>query len=311
MKWWFWFLLGIVIGSVVVAGVAASLVTPVERVSVDYVALISLEGVIAYADSPMAFLTGDVLTPRDVEALVSRVERDMAAKAVVVVINSPGGSAVASEEIYRHLKKLAEKKTLVSYVSEYGASGGYYIALPAKEIIAAPAALTGSVGAVSLLINWEELMTNLGVKAEVFKSGRFKDIGSEWRKMTDEEREVLNSIVKGTADLFVERVRTHRSGKVSDWDDVLTARPYLGVQAFRAGLVDAVGSLDDAVDRARQLAGLPSTTPTRWIRPRAPSLFDLFAGGSSGDAMRLTYEVLLMWPLPSYGMKVADSLAKP
>lgn len=308
MKWWFSFLVGFLIGAVAVVGVVSVFTLRPQTVAVDYVALVNVDGPIAYTESPLAILAGDFLTPRDVENLVSQVRRDPYAKAVVVVINSPGGSAVASEEIYRIFKKLSEEKVVVSYISEYGASGGYYIALPAREIISSRAALTGSVGAVSVLINWHELMDRLGVRAETFKSGKFKDIGSEWRPMTDEERKIMQNMIDDIAKLFADRVREHRAAKINDWDDVLSARPFTGVEALRVGLVDGVGSLHDAVGRARQLANLPDTAPTRWIRPPSPSLLDLLLGGGARRTMNINYEVLTMWPLPNTGLHVAASI---
>jgi protease-4 len=121
--------------------------------------------------------------------------------------------------------------------------GGYYIALPADEIITSPHALTGSVGAVSLVINWAELMDKLGVEAETFKSGELKDIGSAWRPMTDEERRIMQDIVNRIAEIFTDRVRETRGDKIRNWDKVLSAKPYLGAQVAEIGLVDNVGSL--------------------------------------------------------------------
>jgi protease-4 len=300
LKWWVWFLIGLIIGGTLSSGIYYFLQAPVTAVRLEYVGLIELSGTIAYSESPLTLISGNVLTPSEVEQLVRQVSSDPTIKTVVLVINSPGGSAAASEEIYSMLKKLSEEKVVVSYITEYGASGGYYIALPSREIIASPHALTGSVGAVSIILNFKELMDKLGVKAETFKSGRLKDVGSAWREITDEERSLLMSMIDSIAEVFKERVREHRGTKIKDYDEVFTARPYTGVQALQAGIIDGIGSIDDAVKRACQLAGIPEDSPRRWIRPRAPSILELLlGGGTSEQAMKLNYEILLMWPLPS------------
>jgi len=300
LKWWVWLLLGLIIGATLSSGIHYFLQGPAVSVRLEYVGLIELSGTIAYSDSPLTLFSGNVLTPNDVEQLIRQVIGDPTIKTIVLVINSPGGSAAASEEIYSMLKKLSEEKVVVSYITEYGASGGYYIALPSREIIASPHALTGSVGAVSMILNYKELMDKIGVKAETFKSGKLKDVGSAWRELTDEERSLLISIVDSVADIFKERVREHRGIKINNYDEVFTARPYTGVQALQAGIIDGVGSLDQAVKRACQLAGIPEDSPRRWIRPRTPSILELLlGGGTSEQAMKLNYEVLLMWPLPS------------
>lgn len=291
-------MIGLVVGAGVVGAVWAAFGIGFGRAAAEYVALIELSGNIAYSESPLAIF-GETLNPEKVEELINRVEADPYAKAVVLVINSPGGSAAASEEIYRMLRDLADERTVVAYIAEYGASGGYYIALPAEKIVASPNALTGSVGAISMTINFAELMDHLGVEAEVFKSGRLKDAGNPFRPMTEEDRRLMQSLIDSIADVFQNRVREHRAGKVKDWEEVFTARPYTGVQALEAGLVDEVGTLQDAVEAARELAGLPEDTPTRWIRPRKPSLLELLLGGGEGGGLKLSYEALLMWPLPS------------
>ena len=299
LKWWAWLIIGICIGVASASFIAISLMAA-PKGGVEYVALIELSGTISYTESPLSLFSGETLTPSQVEELVKEVELDPFAKAVVLVINSPGGSAAASEEIYQMIKKLAAEKIVVAYIAEYGASGGYYIALPSKMIVASPHALTGSVGAVSVIINYAELMEKLGIKAEVFKSGSLKDIGSPWREMTSEERRIMQSIVNAIAKTFEERVRESRGDKIKSWDEVLTARPYLGAQALKIGLVDDVGSLDEAISVARRLAGLPKTAPTKWIKPRKPGLLELLLGGTGEtESMKLSYEVLMMWPLPT------------
>ncbi|MCD6421127.1 MAG: signal peptide peptidase SppA, partial [Thaumarchaeota archaeon] len=270
LSWWLWLIIGVVVGSLV-SSTALLMAFKPPTGGVGYVALIPLSGTISYSESPLAIFSGETLTPDRVRGLFERVESDPQAEAVVLVIDSPGGSAAASEEIYQMVKKLAEEKVVVAYIAEYGASGGYYIALPADRIIASPHALTGSVGAVSVVMNFAELMDRLGIKAEIFKSGRLKDVGSAWRPMTPEERKLMQDMVDSIARIFERRVREARGDKIKDWGEVLTARPFLGAEAVEIGLVDEVGSLEDAVREARELAGLPEYAPTRWIKPRKPS----------------------------------------
>ena len=287
---------------VIVAGVVVSVYLEAQSrglVGPEYVAVLELSGTIAYEESPLSLFGGATLTPEAVKDMVEQVEQDPKARAVVLVINSPGGSAVASEEIYQILRELSEDRVVVSYISEYGASGGYYIALAGDVVVASPSSLTGSVGAIALLINYADLMEKLGVKAETFKSGPMKDIGSPWRPMTDEERQVMQSMIDSIASTFQERVRKVRGDKIKDWDDVLTARPYTGVQAMEVGLVDQVGTLEDAINVARRMAGLPEDAPTYTIRPRAPGLLEVLFGGGVRKSLTLSYEVLLMWPLPT------------
>ena len=295
-----WFI--VLVTVIVTAGAVSGIWLAVSRMSAPtyggYVAVIKLSGNIAYQKSPISIL-GATLTPEDVEELVREVEADPYAKAIVLYINSPGGSASASEEIYNILRRLSEARPMVAYISEYGTSGGYYISLAADEIIASPTSVTGSIGAVSIYVNVEGFAEKLGLRYEIFKSGRLKDIGSPLRELTDEERRVLQSMVNSTAKVFLERVREVRGDKIRDWSEILTARPYLGLEARRLGLVDDVGDLEKAISEARRLAGLPETAPYRWVKPKPPSLLDLLLGGESMRPLGVSFELLYMWPPPS------------
>ncbi|OYT67976.1 MAG: signal peptide peptidase SppA [Candidatus Wolframiiraptor sp. EX4484-121] len=294
-----WFI--VLVTAIITAGAVSGIWLAVSRMSAPtyggYVAVIKLSGNIAYQKSPISIL-GATLTPEDVEELVREVEADPYAKAIVLYINSPGGSASASEEIYNILRRLSEARPMVAYISEYGTSGGYYISLAADEIIASPTSVTGSIGAVSIYVNVEGFAEKLGLRYEIFKSGRLKDIGSPLRELTDEERRVLQSMVNSTAKVFLERVREVRGDKIRDWSEILTARPYLGLEARRLGLVDDVGDLEKAISEARRLAGLPETAPYRWVKPKPPSLLDLLLGGESMRPLGVSFELLYMWPPP-------------
>ncbi|MDK2464316.1 MAG: signal peptide peptidase SppA [Candidatus Korarchaeota archaeon] len=267
------------------------------------VALLELSGVISYGDSA-SLLGGGRITPDGVREMVDIVRSDPSYAAVVLVINSPGGSAAASEEIYGILSGLSRDLPVVAYIGEYGASGGYYVALAADEIVASPAALTGSVGAVSILLNYAGLAEKLGVKGETFKSGELKDVGNPWREMTAGERALMQSLIDSSAELFRQRVWEVRGDKIRDWEGVITARPYTGTQALEVGLVDRVGTLEDAVNLARRMAGLPEDAPAEWVRPPTPGLLDLLLGGTPSGVrgVKLSYELLWMWPLP-YGLE--------
>ncbi len=270
-----------------------------------YLAVIRISGTISYEESPLTLFGGTTVTPQQVSEVVERVEKDPNAKAVLIVINSPGGSAAASEEIYTIVKRLADKKPVVSYIGEFGTSGGYYIALPSDRIIASPTALTGSVGAVAVLINIANLTENLGIKAYVFKSGDMKDIGNSFRRPTDEELKVMQSLIDSVAETFIQRVREERGDKITEWGRILSARPFTGKQALELGLVDDVGSFEDAKRTALSIAELPPEAPVRNIEPRKPGLLDILFGGLSNllprryEGMHLSYEILTMWPLPS------------
>ncbi len=266
------------------------------------IAVLDLSGIIAYSESPLT-LWGETLTPDEVSKMVKQVEDDPATKAVLLKINSPGGSAAASEEIYQIIENLAKKKTVVAYLTEYGASGGYYIALPAKEIIANPSVLTGSIGAVNVIVNFEGLFKKLGIKAYIFKSNEFKDIGSPYRNITSKEIEVLQSIIDNVYHQFQAKVIEHRGVKIS-YDEVFSGRPFTGVQAKSVGLVDDVGTFEHALNVTKKLAGLPLDTPYYVVEKPKPSLLDLLLGGTRGR-LKLSYEVLLMWPLPA-DLEVAD-----
>lgn len=262
----------------------------------DYVAVINLSGVISYSTSPL-ILWGESITPDDVHDLIQKVKEDSAAKAVVLRINSPGGSAAASEEIYGMISELAEERKVIAYIAEYGASGGYYISLPAEKIVANPSSLTGSVGAVSVVINYAGLFEKIGLRAYTFKSNPLKDVGSPYRNMTQEEMDVLQSIVDSTYQEFVDKV-VEKRGSLIDRGEVLTGRPFTGLQALRVGLVDEVGTFKEALSVAKKLAGLPEDAPYKTISKPRPSLLSLLFGGEQ-TRLKLSYEVLMMWPLPA------------
>ncbi|MFN4046223.1 MAG: signal peptide peptidase SppA, partial [Acidilobaceae archaeon] len=263
---------------------------------VSYVAVLELQGVIDY-EKP---LLGGALTPKDVRGLVDVVRGDPAAKAVVLVVNSPGGTAAAFE-VYEIVKELARDRVLVAYITGYGTSGGYLVTLPAREIIAHPTAFVGSVGAVAVLVNLRGLYEKLGINVTTVKSGDLKDVGSPYKNLTENDLSVIQSLINDVAGVFASIVREHRGEKIRDWNEILRASIYSGRKAKELGLIDAVGTLEDAIKRARELAGLPEDAPARTIK-REVSLIDILLGRIETPKIvsrePLSLEILVMWPLP-------------
>lgn len=221
------------------------------------VAYITLTGIVS--DSPRRGLLRT--RPSMVQETVSRLrlaEKDEAVKAVVLAIDSPGGSATASDILYHEISEFKKRsgKKIVSVMMDVAASGGYYVALPSDRILAHPTTITGSVGAVFYQPRVHGLMEKIGVQVEVAKSGRNKDMGSPFRPATDEDRAITTSIINKLAGRFLMLVQQHRTLTDEALTEVSTARVFTGPDAKKLGLVDQIGYLSDGFKAAKELAGL-------------------------------------------------------
>lgn len=199
--------------------------------------------------------------------LLQSVEYNPNVKAVILRINSPGGTVAATQELYNQILRLKKSgKTVVVSMGDIAASGAYYIACAADYIIANPGTLTGSIGVI--MANWDfsGLMKKFGVGYNVVKSGKNKDLFSSYRKMTDEETEVLKGVVMDTYDQFLKAVMKGRRMKQATLAPLADGRIFTGRQALKARLIDAVGDFEDAIDKTADLAdikGSPNVTELR------------------------------------------------
>lgn len=190
-------------------------------------------------------------------------------KAVVVLINSPGGSAAASEAIYAEIKKLSEKKKVVACMADVAASGGYYVAAAADQIVAHQATVTGSIGVIMGGLNFHELMQRYGVADATHKSGQYKDIGSPLRPAQPGEGELIDQMLQDVHDQFITAVAEGRDMDVAEVRKLADGRLYTGAQAKQAGLVDEIGNYYDAIELAAELAGIKGEPRTKLMtRPR-------------------------------------------
>jgi protease-4 len=179
-------------------------------------------------------------------------------KAIVLDINSPGGSVGAVQEIYSNILRVRREKRIpvVAIFGDVAASGGYYIAAACDKVIAHPGSLTGSIGVIFSVTNFEGLLSKIGVKADPIKSGKHKDIGSPTRPMTPEERKILQSLIDDAYSQFVVAISTGRGLPEEKVRELADGRIYSGRQALDAGLVDALGDSQDALELAAKLGGI-------------------------------------------------------
>ncbi len=190
-----------------------------------------------------------------VEAL-REVRADSSIKAVVLRVNSPGGSAQVSDNIWHEVELTKQVKPVVVSMGDYAASGGYYISCPASYIVANEYTLTGSIGVFGLALNIQKLMSNkLGINTEVVKTNKMSDFGNAYRAVTPAEREILQSSVEKIYSTFVNRVSNGRNLLPESVDSIGQGRVWCGVDALRLHLIDAYGGLTDAISIAAEMSG--------------------------------------------------------
>jgi protease-4 len=240
------------------------------------VAVIRLGGIIADAGQQGLLTTGGI-SPKLVRDYLSRAESDNGVRAVVLRINSPGGSAAASQEISAELRRFKEEtgKPVVISMGDVAASGGYYISAYADRIVANHGTLTGSIGVISNIIYIEGLLEKLGLELETIKTGKHKDMGI--RPLTEEQRQIMQDITDELYEQFVATVAEGRQIPVTEVRQLATGQLYTGGQALNLGLVDELGGLDTAIELAASLAGIEIPEIEEYSPPS--SFFEKLLGG--------------------------------
>lgn len=269
---WPWFVLGMAVSLALVGsclgGAAALRLLRAEGLR-EGVAVIPVEGMIMSGEPPSGFVRPRNTYSAEIVRLIEGAEANPAVRAIVVRVDSPGGGIVASDEIYQALHRA--KKPVVVSMGSIAASGGYYISCAADEIFANPNTLTGSIGVITIIPNVEGLLDKLGVKMYVMESGPHKESGA-FQPLTEEEQRIWKGIIEETYDNFVQVVAEGRGLSEQRVRELADGRVYTGRQALKAGLVDALGNLPEAVARAGELGGIVGKPRIIPYRP-APSLF--------------------------------------
>jgi protease IV len=232
---------------------------------------------------------GPILDSKDTIDELKEHIKDSSIKAIVLRVDSPGGAVAPSQEIYEEVRKAVVKKKIIVSMGSVAASGGYYISAPASKIIANPGTLTGSIGVIMEVPNLEGLMNKIGVKTEVIKSGKHKDIASVFRGIGKEEREILQNVLDNVHEQFITSVAEGRKMLPDDIRKIADGRVFTGEQALKAGLVDELGNLEDAIKTAASLAGIKGEpvvvskkerlSVINWLREGVPKeLKEIFPG---------------------------------
>jgi protease-4 len=220
--------------------------------------LLPVRGVIS--DSPQqGLLRTQPSTVQEAVSHLRKAEKDPLVKAVVLQLDSPGGSATASDVLYNEIRLFKERtgRKIVAVMMDVAASGAYYIALPADLILAHPTSVTGSVGVIFIRPKVAGLMEKIGIGVEVSKSGKNKDIGSPFRPTTPEEERIFQTMTDQLAKRFVDLLQKHRMLSPTELSAVSSARVYLAEEALYLKLVDRVGYMPDALAETKKIAGLP------------------------------------------------------
>ncbi|MCS7170969.1 MAG: signal peptide peptidase SppA [Aquificaceae bacterium] len=203
---------------------------------------------------------GALVDPDRIVVRIQQAKEDKSVKALVLRVDSPGGSVGASQEIYRALEDFKTSgKPLVVSMGNVSASGGYYISAPADVIFANPGTITGSIGVIVQHTELKDLLERLGIRTTAIKTGKFKDTLSPFRGLSEEEKEYLNRTIQDAYEQFLQAILKYRSKRISEdkLREVADGRVLTGRVAKELGLVDELGNLQDAINRARQLAKAP------------------------------------------------------
>ena len=262
----------------------------------DRIALVYAVGNITAGETgfdPM--LSGETLGSKTMADILDTVAKDDSIKGVLVRIDSPGGDAFASDDIWRHMNLLHDKKPMVFSMSDTAASGGYYIAMTGDPIVAEPGTVTGSIGIVYGKLNLKGLYDKLGINKEIISRGRFSTMDSDYSPYSPAERERVRGLMDNFYQDFIRKVGTARKMTPEEVDRIAQGRVWTGEQAQQNGLVDELGGYDRALELLKQKAGIAASAPVELVEfPQRKSLWELLLNRAGAEQMHVP-SILARW----------------
>jgi protease-4 len=236
----------------------------------------------------------------EVIAQLKQAEKEPETRGIILKIDSPGGNIIAVQKIYDELEKARKQKPIVALLENVAASGGYYLACGTDKIVAHPLTITGDIGAIMFLPDVETLFEKkLGVQMRVIESGRHKDMGSPWRSLDKEEKEILQRFVDSGGHQFQAVVIKNRNLNPQETKLISDGRIFSGEDAINDGLVDELGTLDTATEIIKKITGLKEFKVVEYYT-RPLNLFQLFLGGAGG---RLSLPAIPVISIPNAGLQ--------
>jgi len=229
-------------------------------------------------------ITSEISDSETIIEQITDFNKDKHIKAIILRINSPGGSVGASQEIYKEINRITRidktKKVIVS-MGDTAASGGYYIASAGDWIVANPGTITGSIGVIMSFYRINELAKKIGFTMEVIKSGEFKDTGSSYRELTDREKELMNGVVLNIQEQFIKAVAEGRKLPVDKVREIADGRIFSGEMAKGLGLVDELGNFQDAVAVTKKMSGIEGEPTLVYPKTAKLKLWDVIFQSAS------------------------------
>ena len=252
-----------------------------KKILIGIIALIVIFYVISalrYESQPKVGLIrieGTITDYLDTVSIISEATKDESIKAVVIDVDSPGGAVGASQEIYRAIEKLREKKPVVVSMGNVAASGGYYISAPANVIYANPGTITGSIGVIIQHVDVSEILNKFGVKVNTIKSGANKEILYPTKPLLPEQKALLEKTVMDVYNQFLDAIVKYRPIKKDVLKSYADGRVFSGNEAKALGLVDKIGNIQDAISEAKKLGKLKEDAPVIELKPKKSLLHEL------------------------------------
>ncbi|RZB35047.1 MAG: protease IV [Desulfobacteraceae bacterium Eth-SRB1] len=230
-------------------------------------------------------LTGAITGSKDIIHNLKCFRENSFIKAIVIRIDSPGGSVGPSQEIFREIRKTVKSKKVIASMGTVAASGGYYVAAGTNGIMANPGTITGSIGVIMAYANFQELLHKIGLFPVVIKSGKYKDIGSPVRKMEKEERKILQDFSNRIHRQFIVDIAEGRGMDQARVEALADGRIFTGEEAKHLELVDRLGNLEDAVEWAGRMGGIKGKISTVYPPEKKFPLMKYLTGSSMKEAI--------------------------
>jgi protease-4 len=245
-------------------------------------------------------LDGVITSARPIVSQFKRYHKDKSIKAIVFRINSPGGGIAASQEIYEHVRRVRDSgKPVVASMGSVAASGGYYVALGADSIMANPGTTTGSIGVIAQFPNFTKLMEKIGISMTIIKSGRYKDTGTPYRDLTQADKQYLQAWIDDGYDQFITAVSLERGLAKQEIRRLADGRVYSGQQAYGYALIDTLGTFEDAIKLAADMAGIKGEPRLIRLQRKTVTPFEFFF---TFDMKEFVETYFSAWPRIQYLM---------